>query len=242
MILIICDPSDDSALQLGGRLNSQCNDTVEVVTCEEIIYSPRFTHFLSTTSTDCPVHITRLDANNALKLSGIINRIAVPPRDHLLALTENDRDYAFQELFSALASWLSAIQCPVLNRPTAVSLSGPTYSPVAWNQMAVDAGIVPEIKAFELDRPEPVAKPTAARVIVFNNRIYGMGRRHELENACLRLSEKIGAILLEIRFSQNDLGDMEFGTATTFVDFAIGGEDLVADILSYFDQSDRSRT
>ncbi len=242
MILLICASADYSALQLSCRLNSQSKAAVEVVTCEEVVYSPKFTHLLSTTSTDCPVHITRLDSQNALEISGIINRFGVPPRDHLLTLAEGDRDYAFQELFSALASWLSAIQCPVLNRPTAVSLSGPTYSPTAWGQMAVDAGLVPELKAFELDLPDSTANPTALRVIVFNGRIYGISNSHRFANACLRLSEKIGAALLEIRFSQSEHKDVEFSTATTLVDFSIGGEELASDILSFFDQSGRSLT
>jgi hypothetical protein len=59
----------------------------------------------------------------------------------LLEIVPEDRAYVAAEMTAFLLSWLSSLQCSVLNRPTPAGLSGPYWRPERWVQAAVKVGI-----------------------------------------------------------------------------------------------------
>jgi hypothetical protein len=52
-----------------------------------------------------------------------------------------DREYAAAEVNAFLLAWLSSLRCPVVNRPTPMSLAGAGWSEVEWQRQAAEAGL-----------------------------------------------------------------------------------------------------
>ncbi|MDE2367360.1 MAG: hypothetical protein KGN16_00175 [Burkholderiales bacterium] len=56
-------------------------------------------------------------------------------------IAEEDRGYASAEINAFLVAWLHALPCIVINRPTATSLCGPSWSALQWQHAAARAGV-----------------------------------------------------------------------------------------------------
>lgn len=52
-----------------------------------------------------------------------------------------DRAYAAAEMSAFLLAWLSALRCPVINRPTTSCLAGPLWRPQRWVVAAASVGL-----------------------------------------------------------------------------------------------------
>lgn len=74
-------------------------------------------------------------------LTGVLVRLPAVRAEHLPHIAEADRDYAAAEMTAFLAYWLSALECPVVNRPTPSLLMGPAWTVVRWLALARDLGI-----------------------------------------------------------------------------------------------------
>lgn len=74
-------------------------------------------------------------------VTGVLVRLpAVRARD-LPHIAEADREYAAAEMTAFLAYWLSALECPVVNRPTPSLLMGPAWTVGRWLALARDLGL-----------------------------------------------------------------------------------------------------
>jgi hypothetical protein len=58
-----------------------------------------------------------------------------------MEIAPEDRAYVAQEMTAFLVAWLSALPCPVLNRPGTVCLSGPNWRPEQWAYAVAQAGV-----------------------------------------------------------------------------------------------------
>ena len=65
---------------------------------------------------------------------------AVLPGD-LPHIVPSDRAYVAEEMTAFLLAWLSALACPVVNRPVSPFLAGPNWRPLQWAHAAVRVGI-----------------------------------------------------------------------------------------------------
>lgn len=73
-------------------------------------------------------------------LLGIITRLSwVHPGD-LPHVRPEDRNYVASEVAAFLVAWLSAVTCPVVNRPSARALCGPGWVRSRWRHEAAVAG------------------------------------------------------------------------------------------------------
>jgi hypothetical protein len=78
----------------------------------------------------------------ASAIRGVVMRISgVVPAD-LPHIDEGDRTYVAAEMTAFLLSFVIALECPVINRPTATSLMGPGFTTVRWRAAARAAGFV----------------------------------------------------------------------------------------------------
>ena len=77
----------------------------------------------------------------AKHISGVLTRLGSVTEDELIEIAPPDRPYAAQEMNAFLVAWLSALRCPVLNRPGPVCLSGPNWRPEQWVHAAAHAGV-----------------------------------------------------------------------------------------------------
>src|SRR5262245_49828372 len=74
-------------------------------------------------------------------ISGVLTRLPRVAEADLAHVVAADRAYAAAEMTAFLLSWLAALTCPVLNRPTPGCLSGPSWWPEQWAAAAARVGI-----------------------------------------------------------------------------------------------------
>jgi hypothetical protein len=74
-------------------------------------------------------------------LTGVLTRRPAVLAEELDRLAAEDRDYVAAELNAFLVAWLAALPCPVVNRPTPRSLSGPGWTSLHWRAAAARAGV-----------------------------------------------------------------------------------------------------
>jgi len=60
--------------------------------------------------------------------------------EELIRIDSADRAYVAAETNAFLVAWLSALSCPVVNRPTTTSLCGPAWGELHWRVAAARAG------------------------------------------------------------------------------------------------------
>jgi len=74
-------------------------------------------------------------------LRGILNLISYVSEYELITIESASRRYVAAELTAFLFYLLTAIKCPVVNRPTANNLTGPDWRPEQWAQACRTVGI-----------------------------------------------------------------------------------------------------
>ncbi len=160
----------------------------------------------------------------AAELRGVITRFpCVAPAD-LAHITVGDREYAAAEMTAFLASWLTRLPCPVLNRPDATSLMGPNRGRERWLLLAARAGLRPAERRYTA--PGHEATLATATVAVIGDRWIG-AVAPELGDQAVRLAERAGVELLTVQFDSPG-PDGAFVCAELTIDIA--SED-VADLL-----------
>jgi hypothetical protein len=75
------------------------------------------------------------------EISGVLVRLPCVYEQDLPHIVPADRGYVAAEMTAFLASWLSTLPCPVLNRPTPTCLAGPFWRPEQWAFAAARLGI-----------------------------------------------------------------------------------------------------
>jgi hypothetical protein len=75
------------------------------------------------------------------EISGVLVRLPCVYEQELTYIAPADRGYVAAEMTAFLLSWLTALPCPVLNRPTPTCLAGPFWRPEQWAYAAARAGI-----------------------------------------------------------------------------------------------------
>ena len=128
----------------------------------------------------------------AATLRGVVVRRPAVAAEELPWIAAEDRQYVATEINAFLVAWLSALPCPVLNRPTATSLCGPAWSQTYWKVAAARAGVA------WADDP---ARPDAVEEIVFCSGLHRGAASKRQRRAASRLSAVSGAELLGVQFA-----------------------------------------
>lgn len=77
----------------------------------------------------------------AKDITAVVTRLAGVSTWELPFMHVDDREYAASEMQAFLIALLTALKCPVLNRPQPASLCGPPWSPEQWTSCAARAGV-----------------------------------------------------------------------------------------------------
>lgn len=170
------------------------------------------------------------------EISAVLIRLPGIWEQELLHIVPIDRAYVAMEMTSFLVFWLSRLKCPVLNRPTPASLSGPNWRLEQWTYIAARIGIpvrpvrrciARETKGFPED-----PKETPFTVTVVGDRCLGTVDE-SLTIQARQLADAAKVDLLAVQFSGPEPGSL-FVSAHVWPDFAI---DEVADaVIDYFQQ------
>lgn len=75
------------------------------------------------------------------ELQAVLTRRPAIVAEELAWIDPDDRAYLAAEMNAFLVSWLHALPCPVVNRPTPNALTGPAWGPLHWAAAAARAGV-----------------------------------------------------------------------------------------------------
>src|SRR5215831_16423869 len=74
-------------------------------------------------------------------IAGVLTRLPGVAEHDLPHIVASDRAYVAAEMSAFLLAWLTALDCPLVNRPTPQCLSGPMWRPEQWVVAANSLGI-----------------------------------------------------------------------------------------------------
>jgi hypothetical protein len=175
-------------------------------------------------------------AVQAGEISGVLSRTPHIWQDELVYLAPGDRAYVAAEMSAFLVSWLSALECPVLNRPVPSSIAGPSWRPELWAALAAMAGmrVQPLRRSVRWGNeipPQPaVLGPTSLTIV--GSRCFGEAHP-ALQAQARRLADITQVDLAGVHFSSGD-EDAYFAGVDLFP--PIRDVDIAGAVLDYFDE------
>jgi hypothetical protein len=150
----------------------------------------------------------------ATAITGVLTRLPAVAANELAHIAAADRDYVACEMTAFLISFLAALPCPMLNRPSASALSGPSWRQEQWLRAAVRCGIpvLPRSRAIRLghgstglDAPAERAVEAAIEVTVIGDRVFGASEALLADWACA-LAAAGGVGVLGLGFARRASG------------------------------------
>jgi hypothetical protein len=142
------------------------------------------------------------------QITGVLTRLLWIDPAELGNVVAVDKEYAASEMSAFLLSWLSALECPVVNRPMPGCLAGPPWRAAQWIAAATLAGV----RTVPLG--EMMRSAAHARVTVVGGQCFGAVAA-ELRAGSRQLGDLAGVDLLEVAFDR-DAADAAFLGANTF--------------------------
>ena len=190
--------------------------------------------------------VTRITLANGVVLDnalvrGAVNRLTGVAAE--LGAASDDRDYAVQELYALLLSWLHSLPAPVVNRPAPQGLGGAWRHSSRWVQLAARAGLpVKDYRRTSADpravlySDPPLVPPgtPVQTVLVLAGHAAGPPVPRSIAEGCRRLAELASTTLLGVDLALDEEGAWTFAGATPLPDLISGGEpflDLLAAVL-----------
>ena len=164
------------------------------------------------------------------RLHGMLCLLPAVHPGELPHIEAGDREYVAAEMTAFLIAWLTSLPCPVLGRPTPLSLTGPHLRQEQWLHEAVRAGLPvrPLVRRLPVPGPGPVGTPASPADEVPATAVALVAGRPvptpadpplppHIATALAAMARTIGATLLTAHFGQG-LGGMRFAGAVTSVD------------------------
>jgi hypothetical protein len=231
MWLVLCEPSDSSALWAFQGLRQRGLAPIELVSPEVLSYSLGWEHRISNGSSTLEITLAGDRTISSETTRGVLNRLYALPVRMWERAGKDDRDYVTQELTALFLSSLHCLPCPVVNRPTPQGLCGRWRTESEWVSLAARAGLrTPRFRQSSLDRIDEMKgdkrllDPQSPRrtVIVVNGE--AIGAREEAEwAACTNLALVSETSLLGIDFVTDARGAWVFAGASPTPDLRVGG-------------------
>jgi hypothetical protein len=157
----------------------------------------------------------------AAAIAGVLTRLPGVTEHDLPHIVASDRAYVTAEMSAFLLAWLTALDCPVVNRPTPQCLPGPIWRQEKWVVVANSLGIPARPVARRAVRGN--GGTAADRASSVATTISIVGRRHvgEGDEALIKrahaLAEAACADLLAVQFDGRGR-DANFVTAGPWLD------------------------
>lgn len=160
------------------------------------------------------------------ELCGVLNRLPSTPQPPPSRILDADRRYAEEELFAFHLSWLAALGCPVVNRPSPRGLCGTVIEAFELRVLAARRSL-PVVAMQESSRRPPgfvVEEPSYAHEVwLCREKCFGSALASEVGDACREIAKELGLDLAVFRFT--DEGRLLH--IDILPDLAAGGEDLL---------------
>ena len=249
MWLVLCETHDAAATWAWSRLRSRGLAPLEILSADQLALSDFQEHRV-----DGPRTTLRFRTEDGLqvdgrRLSGVLNRLYSVPVGHWRQASEADRSYVQQEMFAFFLSWLHALPCPVINRPTPQGLCGQWRQESEWAWLARQAGL-PVARYRQTSRDtldESLGQrrlvPAGAVVhtaIVCGGRVVGAAIPASLTAGCLALSALARTPLLGIDLVESADAGWQFAGASPTPDLRLGGEPFVDALMHELRHTERA--
>jgi hypothetical protein len=167
---------------------------------------------------------------------GVLTRLSRILEHDLPNIVNIDRVFVAAEMTAFLMFWLSSLKCPILNRPTPTSLSGPNWHQAQWVFAASKLGI--PIHPFHIDTSKNLGKSESVTnfhpltVTVVGRSCFGEAD-DTLKTYARGLAAAAGVNLLSVCFSSRESGSY-FISADQMPD--ISSKEVSDAVLEYFDK------
>lgn len=211
--LILSSLGDATTAHVAARLR-RCHQpaAVRLVSAEELIYAPRWTHRLFDGPGQNVISLHDGTVIRSDSVEVVFNRLGPFSMPHFGAGPAADHDYALMEMSALLLSWLSSFSCPVINRPAPQGLAGPPRSWFGWTQLAGEVGLSTTPARLEWRMGAEGASAPAAfpdgvpfSVLVAGGRVVG-DCHSELAGRCVALAKAASVELLRLSFVRSAIG------------------------------------
>ncbi len=140
------------------------------------------------------------------ELTGVVNLVPTVLPGLLTFYDETEREYQAAELHAWLSFFLSALACRVVNRPTAISLTGPALSALSWLRLAHAAGITTTPLYLESQNIGPALRspvPGGADVVCIGGHVVSP-TGSVADDIVLKLAAAVGVNYLRAWFDEDD--------------------------------------
>jgi hypothetical protein len=216
MILVLAGIVDQAAELFATELASSVE--VSLVTCTDLASAPLnllHPNFAASTIT------VRGETLSVDRVAGVVNLLPAVFPYELIFYDEAERDYQASEFHALLTFFLSSLTCPVINRATATSLSGPFLNPFGWRRLARSLGIAVadiEVRSDAFVNPLVVtAGRESIEVVCLGDRV--ISPSDTVADAHTRsLARHAGVEYLRALFVRDANGGLEYLTAHTTPD------------------------
>lgn len=236
MWLVLCDASDASATLAFQALRARNIAPLEMITAEALSLADEWEHRIEGDAASVRFRLQDGRAFEGSALRGVLNRLYTAPTWHWRAATKVDQEYVQQELIAFFLSWLNALPCPVVNRPTPQGLCGRWRSESEWVCLAQRAGLpVAPYRQSSYDRIDEMrgekrlVTPGASTrtVIIVGGTVAGTSVPDDLKEACLRFAKESETSLIGLDFVDGAAGPWTFAGANPMPDLRWGGPTLI---------------
>ena len=230
MILVLANRWDGAAQQFADRYRPR---GVRLVTPDDLSHSGWSYSIQDIARSRAIVAGSSIDST---RIRGVLTRLARVSEDDVPHIVPDDRTYVAAEMSAFLLAWLSALPCPVLNRPTPVCLSGGWRRHEQWVHMAFRLGIpvAPLRQRVNLSRARrtAAAPPSSVSVTLVGQRLLGC-RNAGLAARTRALARAAGIDFLTVRFSGGDVGSA-FLDVDAWPDIA--SDEIASAVLDYLER------
>ena len=228
MFLILANAGDLVALQVANKLALwQGREKVIFLSAEYLAQETVWRYRQTSHDERTEIRLPEGRVIDCRDLSAVFNRLWQITPPHFIAATEADRLYATSEMFAFLLSWLSGLQCPVINPANPRALSGAPRNLTEWMKMAASAGLATRplrlTSKVQSQSEPPETDEITRRVLIVGGEITGESvdqwagaSTKNLIEGCRRLAQHSQADLIEAVFAQDGSAQWRLNWATTF--------------------------
>lgn len=233
MLVIVASRHDRVARALTNRWATH---SAALLTCEDLS-TAGWRHPLGMSERSTAVVGGRVVAVE--EITGVLTRRPYIIEQELAHIVPADRAYVAGEMTAFLLSWLSVLECPVLNRPTPSGLAGPNWWPEQWVYAGARLGLpvrpVRRRSALAANIAPEAAGPPPVTVTIVDDHCFGSVDGTLVAQA-LRLAKAVGVDLLAVQFSGSEAGADLLG-ADLWPDAS--SPEIADAILEYFSEGGR---
>ncbi|MDP4220176.1 MAG: hypothetical protein Q8916_10505 [Bacteroidota bacterium] len=169
------------------------------------------------------------------EIRGVVNVLPAIFPGELFFYPEEEREYQAAEFHALLTFFLSALQCPVINKPSSLSLSGPFINPMSWYHVAHEIGI--PLSRMQIDSDDPPASAFDERGSVFESTCIGGSILSPsgtvADDYTQKLAAEVHCHFLKVFYTQEQPNQFSFIRAQTTPD--LKEESVCAALMDFFD-------